>query len=707
MKRLISLLLTLAMLAAIVPATLTGVSAEDDTSPKGNWTDEGNFDLSWCKTLTEAKAGETLELNGKFYHIMGAATQQTYHITKPEQLAGLAYLSNKASGDLFKGDTFYIEADLDLSAHYWVPICWTDSSKFRGSIIGKRNGVDDAIATITGMTIDTSATEGRRVGLVGKFGGGWIKNLKLTNASIKAHSYTVGSFVGYQDGNVGSWQPSNQGGYENLYADTKIEVVSGRSDRFDDIGGIVGLINNCNGNNPAAMIKGCAFTGTISAPMGDNVGGIVGLSQYDNQKAPVISNCVVVSEKLECGETYFNQEWNVGFGGIAGNIYSNQSGDSVASTISNCYVAANMTILEAKTTGMTFNVGGIVGASCSQTKTYTNCQFDGIITGSAARKGAILGRCLSGATFRNCMATGVVLNSDGMQSAYAGTQTAPTVDNCFSAIPAFDCFGTNSKAQPRITADTDLSALLGRKDENGNAIWTKDEGALYPILAVAKPYLTTENRHLSVALSGADFTSFSFSEEMTLTDARELLALSLLTKAAGTQAVTFLNARKLTLNNVLRPLLDNLFDADAAEALEAKIVSTMDSSKVVSVFAQTSKAAEDGSYAVRFVAEIAGSDWASAGFELLVSYTAEDGTRKYSRLTEQAVTVCYQSILADGTPIAAPDGHYYLVFVLNGIPTSYGDVTFTVSAQVEDGEGNSYANAGSVVFASDGKPKSN
>ena len=35
MKKLISLMLTLAMLAALVPTTLTGVSAEDVPPPKG------------------------------------------------------------------------------------------------------------------------------------------------------------------------------------------------------------------------------------------------------------------------------------------------------------------------------------------------------------------------------------------------------------------------------------------------------------------------------------------------------------------------------------------------------------------------------------------------------------------------------------------------------------------------------------------------
>ena len=105
-----------------------------------------------------------------------------------------------------------------------------------------------------------------RTGLVGKFGGDWIKNLKLVGAVVVAHSNTVGSFVGYQDGNLGSGNAEKQGGYENLWSDAQIVVVDGRQDRFDCIGGVVGLINNCNSNNKAAIIKGCTFTGTIVAP---------------------------------------------------------------------------------------------------------------------------------------------------------------------------------------------------------------------------------------------------------------------------------------------------------------------------------------------------------------------------------------------------------------------------------------------------------
>ena len=70
MKKLISVLLILAMLAAMVPAAFVATSAEPATAtPTGNWTDEGNYDISWCKTL-DSKTSETLEVNGKYYLVI-------------------------------------------------------------------------------------------------------------------------------------------------------------------------------------------------------------------------------------------------------------------------------------------------------------------------------------------------------------------------------------------------------------------------------------------------------------------------------------------------------------------------------------------------------------------------------------------------------------------------------------------------------------
>lgn len=712
MKKLISVLLILAMLAAMIPAAFVATSAEPaTTTPTGNWTDEGNYDISWLET--GSKTSETLEVDGKYYLVYPNWKKTAYNIENVAQLAGLAYLSNKASGDIFKGDMFYITADLDLSAHYWVPI--SQNSKFRGSLIGKLNGVDGAVATITGMTIQSTSGS---VGLIGKFGGDWIENLRLVNAKISATKFTVGSFVGWQDGNVGGGlvNGNRQGGYRNLYADTDIVLTSGESgNQYDDVGGIVGCITGCNtsdGYKPP-VFNGCVFTGTISAPYGDNVGGIVGLSQYTGQLGPVISDCVVISEKLEFGKDYVNGEHNTGLGGIAGNLYSNAAGDADASTITNCYVAAKMVILDADDTSKKTNVGGIVGSSCDQTKTYTNCQFDGIIVGAATyrRTAGILGRSNANTNFTNCVISGIALGMDDSgngnlnASRLGGTGVAPTVTNVYTSVKMSYCW--NNTMATQITADTDLSALLGT-DGNENAIWTKEEGALYPILAIAKDYLNDDNKHLSVAMSSADFSWFNpsdTSKTKNVTNERELLALEKLLTAVGTDTAkqsAFMDLQKMNVRNVLIPMVNALSDADIKTAILAKTATT-DTAQVVSVLAQTSKAVTDGKYAIRFVAEINGNQWTGAGFDLLVNYTTEDGVKKTSKLTTQAVTVCYRSILADDQTVTpTEDGHYFIVVVLENIPVENGDMTFTVAAYVNDANSTVYGETGVFTFGVNG-----
>ena len=712
MKKLISVLLILAMLAAMIPAAFVATSAEPATAtPTGNWTDEGNYDISWCKTL-DSKTSETLEVNSKYYLVYPDWKKNTYSIQTAAQLAGLAYLSNKASGDIFKGDKFMIEADLDLSTHYWIPI--SQNSKFRGSLIGKLNGVDGAVATITGMTIQSTSGA---VGLVGKFGGDWIENLKLVNAKISATKFTVGSFVGWQHGNVGSgvMYGKREGGYRNLYADTDIVLTSGSGDKYDDVGGIVGIINGCTTDNLPTVIDKCVFTGTISAQNADTVGGIVAYVDGANmeQAASIITDCVVISEKMEFGAVYTAQDWETGFGGIAGTLYSGLSGDNASkapSNVSNCYVAAKMIVSDASDSKST-SVGGIVGTSCSQTKTYTDCQFDGIIVGAATyrRTAGILGRSVDNTTFNNCVVSGIALgvSDSGVLNAsrLCGTDYSLTVSNVYTSVKMSDKKNSGSEAT-QITADTDVSALLAQKDADGNAIWVKAEGSLYPILAIAKNYLNDGNKHLSVALSGADLSWFNPSDTgrtKTVTNERELWALEKLLTAAGAKQSAFLTLQKINVRNVLIPMLDDL-SSDMKAALLAKTVAKTDATKVVNVYAQTSKAVTEGSncYAVRFVAEINGNQWAGAGFDLLVSYTTADGVKMTSKLTEQTVSVCYKSISAGDDSVTAPDGHYFIVFVLDQVPVSNGNMTFTVAAYANGADGAVYGNAGVVTFDTNG-----
>ena len=709
MKKFLSVFLVLAMFAAMIPIVSVTVAAED-TTPTDTWTSNASYyDLSWCKTLDAADSNKTVTVDGKHYYVKGDWTNQTYHFTTAAQLAGLAYLSNATSGDLFKGDTFYIDADIDLGAHLWVPISKT--SKFRGSLIGN---VDGGSATISNMIIDTSnETSNVSTGLVGQFGGGWIKNLDLVGAKITAQKFTVGSFVGWQNGNVGSGLPNAQGGYQNLTSDAQIVVTSGNGDRFDDIGGIVGLINNSNANNPGTIFNNCVFTGTISAPYGDDVGGILGLSQHSGYGVK-ISDCVVISEKIEWGKNNFyitknSEDWNVGLGGIAGNLYSNDANDVTAYTVKNCYVAANLVNLDSEVSGRPAkNVGGIVGASCSQNKTFENCQFDGLVIGAADGIGGILGRYLSPATIKNSVVSGLAIRKEGTLSAFVGggKNDGLSVTNCYGSLKMFDGAGDGSVAVEQITATTDFSALLALTDDEGNNVWTKEDGDLYPVLAIAKPYLA--NTDLSVAKSGMDFSFCNFGNSMKICSEAQLKAFDALrtqttfagkfdgkVRFAPSLAAVDLKAYSDGVKTLVKDALGVEETTDTAES----VLNTSKSFCQVAVQANAS-----GNYDVRFALLIKGTDYSGVTMELGAERT-EGGELKFGGFQKsETITKCYEGVLevtdsGNVTHLASEavgEGWYYVVFVATNVDLSY-DTTFTLRATAIAADG-TVINSVPVVF---------
>ncbi len=706
MKKFLSVFLVLAMFAAMIPIVSVTVAAED-TTPTDTWTSNSSYyDLSWCKTLDAADSNKTVTVDGKYYHVKGDVTSQTYHFTTAAQLAGLAYLSNATSGDLFKNDTFYIDADIDLGAHLWVPICKT--SKFRGSIVGNVNG---GSATISNMIIDTSnETSNISTGFVGKFGGGWIKNLNLVEAKITAKNFTVGSFVGWQDNNIGAWQDGNQGGYQNLTSDAQIVVTSGNSgNQFDDVGGIIGIINNCDTRNPGAIINSCVFTGTISAPYSANVGGIIGLSQHSGYGVK-ISDCVVISEKIEWGKNNYGltQEWNAGLGGIAGNLYANgEANDTTAYTVKNCYVAANLITLPCDVSGkQVINVGGITGASCAQYKTYENCQFDGIISGEARNIGGIFGRYLAPATIRNSVVSGLAIRLEGTLSTFVGggKNDSLSVTGCYGSVQMLD--GGSGTAVEQITATTDFSALLALTDDEGNNVWTKEDGDLYPVLAIAKPYLA--NTDLSVAKSGMDFSFCNFGNSMKICSEAQLKAFDALrtqttfagkfdgkVRFAPSLAAADLSAYSDGVKTLVKDALGVEETTDTAES----VLNTSKSFCQVAVQANAS-----GNYDVRFALLIKGTDYSGVTMELGAERT-EGGELKFGGFQKsETITKCYEGVLevtdsGNVTHLASEavgEGWYYVVFVATNVDLSY-DTTFTLRATAIAADG-TVINSVPVVF---------
>ena len=135
------------------------------------WTDEGNYDLSWYDP-----------------------DEDTYMIDTGAKLAGVAVLVNGLNGNTatsFSGKTIMLSGDIDLSSLYWTPI-GTSSANFKGSFDG--NG-----KIIRNMRVDTTNIYS---GLFGYVKGSTIQNCVLTETEVIGESYAAG-IVGYiENGNV-------------------------------------------------------------------------------------------------------------------------------------------------------------------------------------------------------------------------------------------------------------------------------------------------------------------------------------------------------------------------------------------------------------------------------------------------------------------------------------------------------------------------
>ena len=94
------------LLAALFVATGT---AKADSTPSGYWTN--NSDDTWGSNYAESNE---------------------FYISTAAQLAQFAYMVNNSSKQ-FSGKTVRLIADIDLSAHYWVPIGYKEARAFAGT----------------------------------------------------------------------------------------------------------------------------------------------------------------------------------------------------------------------------------------------------------------------------------------------------------------------------------------------------------------------------------------------------------------------------------------------------------------------------------------------------------------------------------------------------------------------------------------------
>ena len=286
-KKLLSLLLALCFVMALVPMTAFAEGTSVD-----NW--DGTADTSW---YTDHK------------------TDNEYHFTTAEQLAGLAQLVNdKTASVSFEGKTIYLDNDLDLSGSQWTPI--GDGSNHKRFFAGTFNGQHHKIMNLNHHYTGNEVVRNGLFGVVSD--GGTLKNLLVIDADIDSND---GSLIA---GILADWV--NGGTVENCYTSGKIENNVGS--KF-----VGGLIGQCTWST---QVKGCGSNAKVISTESneddvDTVGGLIG--QWENSAdSSSITDCWF-GGSVSCNNIYS------AVGGILGANFENFSGNKPGVIIKNCIVA--------------------------------------------------------------------------------------------------------------------------------------------------------------------------------------------------------------------------------------------------------------------------------------------------------------------------------------------------------------------------------
>ncbi|MBQ7347640.1 MAG: hypothetical protein IJW55_06750 [Clostridia bacterium] len=284
-----------------------------------------------------------------------------------------AFVANKlsAADADYTGKYYKLTADIDLSAHTWVPVS--------GDWLGFNLNGDSH--KITGLTLN-GGTYTTNVAMFHYLGGATVENLTLEGSISDYSNFTApGGYWGLLAGRMSSTTVNNCifdvnidldgiakdqiGGVAGYYTDSSkisnsevrgsINVVTGSTTPY--VGGFAGRVKIGSYTN----VKNFAsVTVEVTGENGADAGGIVG-GIWDGDTATFI-NCV------NYGAITVTAGGKAYAGGIAGAIGPWHKNNSTTAVMTNC---VNVGTLSA--TGTTAKEGGMTAYNASKLTTYTNC----------------------------------------------------------------------------------------------------------------------------------------------------------------------------------------------------------------------------------------------------------------------------------------------------------------------------------------------
>ncbi|MDL2221987.1 hypothetical protein LJC35_05500 [Parabacteroides sp. OttesenSCG-928-N08] len=294
----------------------------------GYWTDEGNYSTDWY------------DGSGK------------YTIRSAEELAGVAWLvANRKI--TFADEMLTLVEDLDLSAHYWVPIGLDYETTFGGSFDGSGK-------SIQGLTIKHTAEWDANAGLFGYiYLDGHtvtIQQLTLKGGSVQGGdgpSSFTGALIGFvrssdKGGDVVLREIHNEG----------VDVIGGKTPSSSFVGSSTGGLIGKSGNNSGSdscnlTLLDCSNSGEIVGGESENrtyTGGLIGSCSTD-------TGLLEFSRCSNVGEVVGGQSWSYTYAaGLIGYVEAYQA----PLRLTDCSNSASVT---ASSAGNSNSCGGLIGES--------------------------------------------------------------------------------------------------------------------------------------------------------------------------------------------------------------------------------------------------------------------------------------------------------------------------------------------------------
>ena len=317
-----------------------------------------------------------------------------WQITTPEQLAKLAAdINSGVVSESHSNEHFVLTADIDLSAHRWIPIGSGDSTKSFHAFCGYFDGNNK---TITGLYVDESQ-EKYSAGLFGNFTGRELKNLTVSDGYVKTEcdsdsKQSAGILIG-----------SATQGYGVTISVTNCKVSGTVESGSARTGGFMGYnsygtYENCSANvevkgygvsggfvgeDFSGTYRNCTAKGTVNGSW--SVGGFAGILFFESKAetcaafgkvtasdwnaggfAGYVEQGVQIKNSVAFGDVESTVDgWAPKAGGFAGTI----DGNSEAVSVANSHAAGKVSIKSGDA------VGGFVAAQPGN-QTLTGNSFD-------------------------------------------------------------------------------------------------------------------------------------------------------------------------------------------------------------------------------------------------------------------------------------------------------------------------------------------